>query len=132
MVLQEKIKKEMLSAMKAKETEKLSFLRVLSGELSTNNKRTGKEKLDELQIIRKMSNNAKELGNLVEVEMLSEYLPKMLEPKEIKVIVKNIIDVNGYSTMKEMGQIMGKIKQCKESTKIDMKSANIFIRELLT
>ena len=130
MNLQKQISLDMVNAMKSKETEKVSVLRVLKGELN----RVGKElpDADVLKVIRKMAENAKEFGNVDEFKILDGYLPKMLEPKEIKIIVKNIIETNGFTSIKEMGQVMGKLKQCKESSLIDMKSASVFVRDLLS
>jgi len=120
----------MVNAMKARETEKLSILRVVTGEFG----RIGKDLTDEevLKVLRKMAENANDLGNDEEFKILDSYLPKMLEPKEIKVIVKNIIEFNNFTSIKEMGQVMGKIKQNKESQLIDMRAASILVRELLT
>jgi len=130
MNLQKQIGLDMVNAMKNKETNKVSVLRVLKGEFN----RVGKELSDEevLKVIKKMVENAKEFGYVDEFEILNNYLPKMLEPKEIKIIVKNIIDVNGFTSIKEMGQVMGKLKQCKESSLIDMKSASILVKDLLS
>lgn len=130
MNLQKQIREDMVNAMKSRETETVSLLRVVTGEFS----RVGKELTNEevLKIIRRMSENAKELGNLNEFEILDKYLPKMLEPKEIKIIIKNIIETNDFNSISQMGQVMGKIKQCKESSLIDMKSAGILVKELLS
>jgi len=130
MSLQKQIRNDMVNAMKARETEKLSILRVVTGEFG----RIGKDLTDEevLKVLRKMAENANDLGNDEEFKILDSYLPKMLEPKEIKVIVKNIIEFNNFTSIKEMGQVMGKIKQNKESQLIDMRAASILVRELLT
>jgi len=131
MTLQEQIKTDMISAMKNKNKDVLGLLRVISGELSTNEKRPDKEKLDELQIIRKMSNNAKEQGNDVEVQILSEYLPKMLGETQIKPIVSGIITVNSYSGMKDMGKVMGEIKKLATASQIDGKISSRLVKEIL-
>ena len=130
MNLQKQIGLDMVNAMKSKETEKVSVLRVLKGELNRIRKELSDEEV--LKTIRKMSENAHEFSNVKEFEILDDYLPKMLEPKEIKIIVKNIIETNGFTSIKEMGQVMGKLKQCKESSLIDMKSASILVRDLLS
>lgn len=132
MNLQEQIKSEMVVAMKARETEKLGILRVISGELTTNSKRPEKEKLDELQIIRKMSNNAKEMGNDAEVLILENYLPKMLGELQVRTIVAGIIQINKYSGMQDMGKVMGTLKTHPMTAQIDGKLASQITRELLT
>ena len=110
MSLQETIKSDMISAMKEKNTEKTSVLRVVMGEFP----RVSKEKIltDEqvLGIIRKMSDNAKEMGNPDEIDILSSYLPTMLEPKQLETLVMGIINKNSYSGMQDMGKVMGELK----------------------
>jgi len=123
------IEKDIKVAMIEKNVLKRNILRVVKGEFD----RTGKDISDikAIAIIRKMHNNAIEFNNDEEAEILGEYLPKMLEPKEIRIIVSNIIDVNGYTSMKDMGQIMSKLKQSKEFPLLDMSTASIIIKELL-
>ena len=110
MSLQKQLKSEMIVAMKAKDTERLSLIRVILGELSTNEKRPDKDRLDEQSIIRKMSNNAKEMGNQYEVDFLSTYLPTMLEPKQLEILIIGIISKNGFSGKQDMGKVMGYLK----------------------
>jgi len=134
MNLQEQVKADLVAAMKAKETVKLSFLRVISGELSTNAKKKEKEKLDEQKILRTMSNNAKEMGNDVEVQILEKYVVRveMLTEDQIRVAVSSLVTEMGYSTMKDMGAVMKDIKNFGTAPQIDMKVANGIVREILS
>jgi uncharacterized protein YqeY len=137
MSLQEQIKADMVVAMKANQRVKLTFLRVISGELATNEKRKEKEKLDEQDILKKMAKNAKEAVKLVadfELEILDKYLIKvvMLEETQLKTVVAGIIQACGYSGMKDMGKVMGELKNLASAPQIDMKLANGIVRELLT
>jgi len=124
-----KIKTDTLQAMKNGDIGKRNILRVVTGEFD----RIGKDISDikAISIIRKMYNNALDQDHLCEANILEEYLPKMLEPKEIKVIVSNIIEVEGFSGMQDMGKVMGKLKQSKEIALIDMESAKNIVKELL-
>lgn len=133
MGLQKQIRNDMVNAMKTRETEKVSILRVVAGEFGRTMS-GGKQLSDEevLKVLRRMAENAKELGNVSEFEILDNYLPQMLEPKDVKVIVENIIETNGFDSMKQMGQVMGKIKQNKESSLIDMKVASTLVKEILS
>jgi uncharacterized protein YqeY len=133
MNLQLQIKEDMVATMRAKESEKLTLLRVLSGELATNEKRKEKEKLEEQEIVRKMSNNAKEMGNDFEVEILDKYIIKivMLTEEQTKLAVNSIIQEKGYSTMKDMGAVMKEIKQLGTAPQIDMKIASGIVKEKL-
>ncbi len=130
MTLQERVRDDMIKSMKARTVEKTGILRVALGEFA----RKGKELSDEVTIglIRKLVSNATDLNNDKEIEILSIYLPKMLEPKDIKVIVTNIIEVNSLSGAQNIGRAMGLLKKCKEFSLIDMKTASQIVKELLT
>jgi len=130
MSLQTKIREDMVAAMKSRDTEVVSLLRVVAGEFG----RVGKDLSDEeaTKVIRKMVENAKELGNLNEVVILDKYLPQMLGEYQIKTIVGGIIQKNGYSGMQDMGKVMTTIKNHPMSAEIDGKIASQITRELLT
>jgi len=132
MSLQSQIREDMLAAMKNRETEKVSLLRVVAGEFGREMK-TGKELSDEeaLKVLRKMSENATELGNQGEVDILDKYLPKMLGEFQIKTIVGGIIQKNGFAGMQDMGKVMTTIKNHPMSAQIDGKTASGIVRELL-
>ena len=68
---------------------------------------------------------------MAEAEILRSYLPEKLEPKEVKKIVIEIINETGEETLKDMGIVMGKLKQQAEG-KIDMKLASDIVRESLS
>ena len=110
MSLQEKIKADLVFAMRMKNEEVKSLLRVVVGEFPRVSKQ--KELNDEqvLGVIRKMSDNAKELGNQTEVDILSNYLPTMLESKQLETLITGIISKNGFSGMQDMGKVMGELK----------------------
>jgi len=130
MSLQTQIREDMIAAMKSRETEKVSLLRVVAGEFG----RVGKDLTDEqaIKVLRKMSENATELGNLGEVEILDKYLPQMLGEYQIKTIVGGIIQKNGYTGMQDMGKVMGTLKEHPMSSQIDGKIASSITRELLS
>ena len=133
MSLQSQIREDMVTAMKTRDTEVVSLLRVVAGEFGREMK-TGKELSDNeaIKVIRKMSENAKELGNLNEVLILKKYLPTMLEEKQIEVIVAGIITQNGYSGMQYMGRIMGEIKKLPMAAQIDGKLSSGIVKTLLS
>lgn len=129
MTIQEKIKADMIQSMKDKSSEKTSLLRVVMGEFG----RIGKEVSDEeaVKIIRKMSDNAAELKNDFEVKELETYLPSMLGPNQIKVLVAGLINTHGFSGMKDMGKVMQEIKKLPAASQIDGKIASSIVKQLL-
>ena len=130
MTLHERINEDMISAMKSRDRDVVDLLRVVKGEFG----RVGKDLTDDqaIPVIRKMVENAKELGNESEVEILEKYLPEMLGEFQIKTIVGGIISKNKYSGMQDMGKVMSTIKNHPMSTQIDGKLASQITRDLLT
>ena len=130
MTIQEQIRTDMIQSMKAKTIGVTSILRVVAGEFG----RIGKEVSDEqaIKIIRKMHENALELGDKIEAEILEKYIPSMLEPIQIKTIVAGIIRNKGFSGMQDMGKVMGEIKKLPMASQIDGKLSSSIVRELLS
>lgn len=132
MTLQEQIGKDMVNAMKSRDKKILSLLRVVTGEFGRAMKSSKQLNDDEaLKIIRKMSDNAKDLGNNGEVLILEKYLPKMFDETAIHLVVTEIIQTNNYSGMRDMGKVMGKIKTSVNSSRIDGTIASKITKELL-
>lgn len=133
MSLQSKIRDDMVAAMKSRDRDTVSLLRVVAGEFGREMKDARIELTDEeaIKIIRKMSENAKELGNDGEIVILKKYLPEMLEETQIKTIIAGIIQVNKYSGMQDMGKVMGTLKSHPMTARIDGKLASQITRELL-
>jgi len=130
MRIQEQIKQELRASMVGGNKELTSLLRVILGEFS----REGKELSDEqaLKVIKKMRDNAVELKNEFEEIELNKYLPSMLEPKELREMIKTIIELNELSGMQSMGRVMGELSKSKENSRIDKQTASQIVRELLS
>ena len=106
-----KIKKDIMVAMKNGETTKRDVLRVLMSEIERNEQgKNGKIELskDEIvSVIKKMVTNITESTNdATEIEVLSVYLPKMLNEGDINQIINETIERYSIDSMKGMGLIM--------------------------
>ena len=152
MSLREKIESNYKNALKSKDKNKISTYRlILSGikDLDINN-RSGpnkKETDDEdiKKLLKKMIKQRSESievykknnrGDLLEIEenevnVLSEYLPKQMSEEETISICKQIIEKTGASSIKEMGKVMGELKQNHANT-IDFSKAGALIKDLLS
>jgi len=132
MSLQSKIREDMVNAMKNRDRDTVDLLRVVAGEFGRE-MNNGIELPDDrvIAILRKMKENAIELENLGEVEILDRYLPQMLGDFQVKTIVAGIIQANGFSGMQDMGNVMTTIKNHPMSAQIDGKLASQITRELL-
>ena len=152
MSLREKIETDYKNALKSKDKNKISTYRlILSGikDLDINN-RSGPNKKDTddediKKLLKKMikqrsesievykKNNRYDLLEIEEneVSVLSKYLPKQMSEEETISICKQIIEKTGANSIKEMGKVMGELKQNYSDT-IDFSKAGALIKDLLT
>ena len=152
MSLREKIESDYKNALKSKDKNKISTYRlILSGikDLDINN-RSGPNKKDTddediKKLLKKMikqrsesievykKNNRNDLLEIEEneVNVLSEYLHKQMSEEETISICKQIIEKTGANSIKEMGKVMGELKQNYSDT-IDFSKAGALIKELLS
>ena len=152
MSLREKIESDYKNALKSKDKNKISTYRlILSGikDLDINN-RSGPNKKDTdeediKKLLKKMikqrsesievykKNNRNDLLEIEEneVNVLSEYLPKQMSEEETISICRQIIEKTGANSIKEMGKVMGELKQNYSDT-IDFSKAGALIKDLLT
>ena len=151
MSLRDKIETDYKNALKSKDKNKISTYRlILSGikDLDINNrsgpnkketddedikkllKKMVKQRSESIDIYKK--NNRSDLLEIEqgEVAVLSEYLPKQLSEEETINICKEIIEKTGASSVKDMGKVMGQLKQGYSDT-IDFSKAGALIKELL-
>jgi uncharacterized protein len=113
MSLQEKIKKDLAAAMKARDDEKKSALRVIMGEFG---RQAQKEISDEdiIKIIKKLIKSEREVlerSGAAQpnrfIEVAESYLPQLANETEIKAWIAANIDFSGYKNkMQAMRPIM--------------------------
>lgn len=101
----EVIKRDMVQAMKDKDTVKRDVLRVLRGELDRN---FITEDAQVIKTIKKIVTNLKETdGDQSEIDVLEAYLPEQLTKDELIGQARVFIETNELSGPKAMGQVMG-------------------------
>ena len=66
-----------------------------------------------------------------EMDLLNSYLPEILNEAETKKVVQNVINELKITSIKEMGQAMGLIKN-NHGDNIDMSMVSKYIKELLS
>ena len=66
-----------------------------------------------------------------EINILAEYLPKQLSIAEVENIVKEIIEKEGATSMKDMGKVMKSAKE-KIGAESDGKTINESVKKLLS
>lgn len=121
----DQISEDIKAAMKARDKVRLDTLRNIKKVFLEAKTAPGAndtlEDADALKIIQKLAkqgretaqtyvvNNRQDLadGELAQVAVLEEYLPKALSEAEIEAEVRKIIAETGASSMKDMGRVMG-------------------------
>lgn len=145
--MRETILNDLMAAMKNKEKEKLSVLRMVKGaiQLEEINK---KKELDDNEIIAVISKQIKtrresisefKKGNredLVEqtekeIEILNEYMPAQLSEEEVNKIIDDAFEEAKPQSVSDMGKIM-KIITPKLTGKADMASVSKKIKEKIS
>lgn len=142
----EKLDKDMIEAMKNKEKDRLTVIRMVKAALKQEQIDHKKEINDDLLIdvvtkqikMRKDSITEFEKGNrkdLIEkteeeIKVLENYLPEQLSMEEVKKIIDEIMEEVKPESSKDMGKVM-KEAQAKLKGKTDMKEVSSIIKERL-
>ncbi len=124
--LKAQLKADMISAMKAKEAEKLTTLRMLISAIKLEEINNQVELDDDgvMTIINRLVKQRREsikqfeAGNRPElaakeqweIGILANYLPEQLDQATIDKMIDDAITQTGASSMKEMGKVMGILK----------------------
>ena len=146
MSLFQKIQTDMYEAMKLGDKNTSTTLRTALAKLK--NKKIDKQDdlsvNDEIKVLQILVKQRKESIELYqkgdrpelveletkEMEILNNYLPKMMDENEIKNIVKTVIDDIGATSMADMGKIMPEVMK-RGNGLIDGKSAQKFVNEII-
>ncbi len=146
MSLYKQIQNDMYNAMKSGNKEDANTLRTTLAKLKDKliEKRQDLSKEEEVKILQILVKQRKESIELYEkggrnelaeaeqkeLEIINNYLPKMMDESDIKSIVKTVIDEVGATSMADMGKIMPEVMKRGKGL-IDGKSAQKFVQELI-
>tara|TARA_B100000378_G_C17828118_1_gene336987 strand:+ start:20 stop:481 length:462 start_codon:yes stop_codon:yes gene_type:complete len=151
MSLREKINQQFNTALKNKNKNLVSTLRLILSDIKERDiaNRTAKNKQEIkdqeiIKVLKKMKKQRQDSAVLYkkggrlellaaeesEIEIINTFLPKQLSEEETKKICKETIEFVSASSIKDMGKVMGSLKQ-KYSDSIDFSKANTIIRGLL-
>lgn len=147
MNLFEELKKNMIDAMKAKDKDRLTVIRMLKAALDKERIDKKIEITDEafisvLEKQVKMRNDSieefKKAGReelvektLGELEVLKKYLPEALSEDEVMGIINDAITKLEATTMKDMGKVMSEVSP-KVKGRYDMKEVSSIIKSKLS
>jgi len=70
-------------------------------------------------------------ANNAEIAILEKYLPKGLDPAKLEALVNEVIKETGATTKKEMGKVIGALKQRPEAPLIDFGAVSKLVQAKL-
>lgn len=150
MSLSERIQKDLVEAMKARQTTRVSVLRLVKAAIKNKEIELGKELTEEqehalLQTMVKQRNEAIETFEKAErhdlagkerdeIEVIRAYLPEPLSKDEVERVAGEVIEELGASSPKEMGNVMKEtMARLKKTGKtVDGKVVNEIVRAKLS
>lgn len=89
-----------------------------------------KKRKDSLEDYEKSGREDLIAGVKEEIEILAEYLPKQLSVEELEEIIKQVIQDENATSMKDMGKVMKAAKE-KIGAQADGKTINEVVKKLL-
>ena len=152
MSLREKISEQFNIALKNRNKSLISTLRLILAAIKesdianrTNGKKEEVKDPEIIKVLRKMKKQRQDSADLYkkgerqelseieesEIKIIDTFLPKQLGEEETRKICKEIIKSVGASNIKDMGKIMGSLKQ-KYPDSIDFSKVNLIVKGLLS
>lgn len=146
--LEERIQKDLVTAMKNRQENALAALRSIKTAIQNEKTNGAYHELTDADIvglIQKLIKQRKESIDIYsqagrdeladkeqkEMSVLMEYVPKQLTEEEVEVKVKEIIAETGASSMKDMGKVMGLATQRMKGL-AEGKTISQIVKNLLT
>ncbi|WP_080874644.1 GatB/YqeY domain-containing protein [Oceanobacillus timonensis] len=139
MPLLDRLNQDMKQAMKNKDKETLSVIRMVKASIQNESIKLGKDTLSEDEELTILSREVKQRKDSLqefknagrddlvdktekELEILEQYLPKQLSDEELTSIIQETITEVNAASMKDMGKVMGavmpKVKGQADGSKI--------------
>lgn len=142
----EKLKQDMIEAMKAKDKDRLTTIRMIKGDLDKEHIDKKREINDDLLIevvnrgIKQRKDSISEFekggrSDLIEktqaeIDILQSYLPEQLSMEEVEVIIDEVFEVVKPEGARDMGKVMKEVTP-KLKGRADMKQVSEIIKSKL-
>ena len=147
MNLFEELKKDMIDAMKAKDKERLTVIRMLKAALDKERidkkieitddvfisilEKQIKMRNDSIEEFKKAGREELVVKTEEELSVLKKYLPEALTLEEVMDIINDAITKVGAVTMKDMGKVMNEVSPVVRG-RYDMKEISTIIKSKLS
>lgn len=145
--LYETLRADIIIAMKARDTVTATMLRTADAAIQRASMDTGKP-IDDVLALTSLKKSVKNLidartefekggradlvaANTAEITVLEKYLPKGLDAAKLEALVLEAIAASGATTRKEMGKVIGALKQHPDAGLIDFGAASKIIQAKL-
>jgi len=147
MGLRDRLTSAMKAALKARETKRLSAVRLMLAEVQKQGIATKNENLSDDEILgvlakmikqREDSATAYEQGarpelaaaEREEIVVIREFMPRQMSDEETRAAVKDAIASVGAASLKDMGKVMAALKE-RHAGAMDFGRAGAMVKELL-
>ncbi|EGE59658.1 UNVERIFIED_ORG: hypothetical protein GGI63_002253 [Rhizobium esperanzae] len=149
-MLRDQLATQLKEAMKAKDSERLSTVRLIQAAIKDRdiaNRGVGKEQASDdeiLQILAKMVKQRDESAKIyeensrpelaakerAEITVIQDFMPKQLSDSEVRANISAVIAETGSSGVKDMGKVMAALKE-RYAGQMDFAKASATVKELL-
>ena len=146
MTLTEQIRADLTAAMKAKEAEKLSTLRMLQAALKNEQiekmhelsdaeaavviRRSVKQRQDSIEQFEKAGRQELADKEKRELVVLEAYLPKQMSDDALETLIRDLVAATGATSKKDTGKVMKEI-MAKHRDEVDGKKVQEILGRLL-
>lgn len=147
MSLKTRILDDVKNAMRARETERLGVLRLISAAIKqievdervelddarveTVLNKMVKQRRESLEQFEKADREDLASKERYELELIHEYLPEPLGEEELSGIIQNVIESVGASSPRDMGAVMSALRE-KVQGRADMKAVSQAVKKQLS
>jgi len=147
MALREQLTEDIKTAMKARETERLNALRLLSAAVKQRevDERITLDDAAMVSVIEKMIKQRKDSisqyekaqrqdladKEKYEISVIEAYMPKQLSQAEVEAVIAEVIASTGAKSAADMGKVMGAVKP-RLAGKADMGRVSALVKTKLT
>jgi uncharacterized protein YqeY len=143
----ETLRADIVAAMKARDTARATALRTMDAAIQRAAMDANKPIDDALALttVRKAVKNLSDAraefekggradlvaANTAEIAILEKYLPAGLDPAKLEALIAEVIAATGATSKKEMGKVIGALKQRPEAALIDFGAASKLVQAKL-
>ena len=144
--LKSKIQDDVKVAMRARDRERLSALRLITAAIKQKEvddrvdlddgavvgvlEKMIKQRRDSIEQYQKAGRDELAAREAYEIDVINAYMPVALEDAELEALIDAVVEQTGASTMKEMGKVMGALK-AKVQGRADMGAVSAKVKARL-